>query len=109
MPPPTDADLSAERVGGVMVAVLGEEADWVVALGHIHPADMAQSATKRLRDLVGDQTLDAFHKWDVQHVHGQRRESLSSSHDWAIWWEIDGKPIQHGAPQVFPMTIVAAQ
>lgn len=106
LPAPTDEDLGAERAAGVMVGVLGEDIDWVVALGHVHPPDMAQAATLHLRDLCRDQPVESFAQADVEHVFAQRVEAWGYDFDWRLRWRCDGRPVPSVAPGAFPLTLV---
>jgi hypothetical protein len=78
---------------GIALTVVGEEADWVVAMDHLEPQDMARAAEEFIHYLYGEQV-------GVPAGIVQLR--------WGIWDDgsLEWEDVNEGTPGAFRVTLV---
>jgi hypothetical protein len=101
---PTVEEVCHDRHGGVDLGVLGEDGDWVIALGWVDRAQMAHAVSLYTRSLGEPAAL--YKPGAVRHVHAVMVEAWGMDWPWEIAWARDGRPVCSAEPGAFRLTCV---
>lgn len=108
LPPPAAADLCHDRYAGVDIGTLGEDYDWIVALGWVDRAQMAHAVTLWTR--TNGEPGALYKPRSVEHVYARRVEAWGCADwSWIIQWEVDGRHVCSAEQGAFRFTVVDAE